>query len=101
MKYRLQLAALAASALCRAATDGNELVEMRVRPLLAKNGFSCHTATRLGGLQADSREALLKGGKRGPAIVPGHPEQSLLIQAVRHTHADLKMPPQGKLADSD
>ena len=46
-----------------------------------------------------SREALLKGGDSGRAIVPGHPEQSLLIQAVRHTHARLKMPPERKLAD--
>ena len=45
----------------------------------------------------DSRAKLLEGGKAGPAIVPGHASQSLLVQAVEHTHARFKMPPQGKL----
>jgi mono/diheme cytochrome c family protein len=73
----------------------------RVRPLLAKNCFTCHTTGKMGGLEMTSREALLKGGNSGPAIVPGHPEQSLLIQAVRHTHPRLKMPPTGKLSDEE
>src|SRR5258708_16538661 len=50
----------------------------------------------MGGLRLDSREALLKGGKSGPAIVPGDPEKSLLIEAVRQTKA-LKMPKGGRL----
>jgi cytochrome c553 len=53
----------------------------------------------MGGLQLDSREHLLKGGNSGPAIVPGKPDESLLIRAVAHTHERLKMPPQGKLSD--
>jgi len=75
--------------------------ESQVRPLLAKNCFSCHAATRMGGLEMASREALLKGGNSGPAIIPGDPDHSLLIQAVRYTHARLKMPPTGKLSDAD
>ena len=51
----------------------------------------------MGGLRLDSGAAILKGGKSGPAVVPGQPEGSLLIQAVSHTHARLRMPPQGKL----
>ena len=47
----------------------------------------------------DSREHLIKGGNSGPAIVPGKPDESLLIRAVAHTHERLKMPPQGKLSD--
>ena len=42
-----------------------------------------------------------KGGKSGPAIVPGDPEKSLLIQAVAQTHERLKMPPGGKLTDAE
>ncbi len=49
----------------------------------------------------DSREAILKGGSSGPAIVPGKPDESLLVQAVAHTHEELKMPPKGKLADPE
>ncbi len=77
--------------------DAADFFEMRVRPLLAEQCFACHTASAMGGLEMKSREALLKGGDSGPSIVPGHPEQSLLIQAVRHTHDRLKMPPQSKL----
>ena len=51
----------------------------------------------MGGLQVNSRESLLKGGGRGAAVVPGDPGGSLLIQAVSHSHDELKMPPQGKL----
>jgi hypothetical protein len=55
----------------------------------------------MGGLQLDSRERLLKGGDDGPAILPGDPDKSLLIQAIRQTHARIKMPPQGKLGDRE
>ena len=55
----------------------------------------------MGGLRLDSREAMLKGGKSGAAVVPGKPEQSLLIQAVAQTNARLKMPPMGKLSGDD
>ena len=44
---------------------------MQVRPLLAKNCWACHRQSAMGGLRLDSREAILKGGKSGPAIVPG------------------------------
>ena len=72
---------------------------MRVRPVLAQQCFACHSASAMGGLEMKSREALLKGGDSGPSVVPGHPEQSLLIQAVRQTHDRLKMPPESKLAE--
>ena len=80
-----------------AATE-DEFFELRVRPVLAKNCFACHTQSKLGGLRLDSRERMVKGGGRGPAIVPGDSEKSLLLQAVRHDHAELAMPPQGKLS---
>ena len=77
-----------------------EFFENRIRPLFAKKCFACHTDARSGGLRLDSRESILQGGDSGPAIVPGHPEQSLLIQAVSYTHERLKMPPPGKLPDA-
>src|SRR5438132_3274541 len=74
-----------------------DFFEARVRPLLAANCYDCHTNERMGGLRVDSREALLKGGRSGPAIVPGDPDKSLLIQAVRQTSDGLKMPKGGHL----
>ena len=64
----------------------------RVQPVLTQKCFSCHTDRERGGLRLDSRERVLQGGGRGPAIVPGNPEQSLLIAAVRHERDDLRMP---------
>lgn len=72
--------------------------EAEVQPLL-NSCLACHNQQlATAGLALDSREALLRGGGRGPAIVLGHPEQSLLIEAVRRI-GDLKMPP-GKPLDA-
>ena len=77
-----------------------EFFEKRVRPVLAERCYACHTNSKLGGLQLDSRDAILKGGKSGPAIVPGKPGESLLIKAVNQTDPRLKMPMTGpKLTD--
>ncbi len=79
-----------------------DFFEKRVRPVLANNCYGCHSLQApepLSGLRLDSREALLKGGDRGPAIVPGDPSRSRLIQAVRHQ--TLMMPPNGELAETE
>ena len=68
-----------------------EHFESRIRPLLAQQCFACHTNTKAGGLRLDSREGLLAGGNSGPAVVPGDPEKSILIAAIRHV-GPLKMP---------
>ncbi len=74
----------------------------RVRPLLEARCVSCHGAEKVkGGLRLDSREAVLKGGESGPAIVPGKPQESLLLQAVMHRKPDLEMPPKEKLTGAD
>src|SRR5438876_12133852 len=73
-----------------------DFFETKVRPILALECFACHTDSQLGGLRLDSREAMLRGGKSGPAIVPGDPEKSLLVLAIRQT-GTLKMPQGGKL----
>jgi len=75
--------------------------ELKIRPLLATNCYSCHTDSALGGLRLDSRESMLKGGSRGPSLVAGDPDKSILIQAVRQTDPKLKMPMGGKLKDSE
>ena len=69
-----------------------EYFEARVRPILAANCYECHADQASGGLRVDSREALLKGGDSGPAIVPGDPDRSLLIQAVKRLPDAPQMP---------
>jgi mono/diheme cytochrome c family protein len=91
---------LLAPLLYSADDKSQEFFEMRVRPVLAKNCFACHTGSKMGGLEMRSRESLMKGGKSGPAIVPGDPDHSLILQAVRQ-QTDLKMPPQGRLKDDE
>ena len=72
--------------------------ETNVRPLLAERCFKCHgDKKQWGGFRADSRKALLQGGDSGAAIVPGKPDKSLLIRAVRQVDDDLKMPKDDKL----
>ncbi len=75
--------------------------ETKIRPVLVEQCYECHSAKseKLGGkLRLDSREAILTGGESGPAIVPGKPSESLLIQAL-HWENDLEMPPEEPLAD--
>ncbi len=78
-----------------------EFFESKIRPILANNCFGCHTNSHLGDLRLDSLEGMKKGGKRGPALVPGDPDKSLLIKAVRQTDPDLKMPYGSKLKASE
>jgi mono/diheme cytochrome c family protein len=72
--------------------ERGEFFERRIRPILVRRCFECHTANRHGGLRVDSRDALLKGGKTGPAVVPGKPEESLMFLAVTHADPEFKMP---------
>src|SRR5437773_1788381 len=82
-----------------------QFFESRIRPVLAKNCYKCHSQQSekvKGGLLLDTKEGTLKGGESGAVIVPGEPEKSLLIKAVRYTDPDLQMPPKGKkLPDAD
>lgn len=84
-----------------AGADNGEFFEAQVRPVLARNCYPCHTNSMMGGLRLDSADALRKGGKSGPPIVPGKPDESLLIQAIRQTHALIRMPPSGKLTERE
>jgi len=80
-------------------SSGIEFFEKHVRPVLVENCYKCHSAEAeklKGGLHLDSKEGVLKGGDTGPAIVPGQPDKSLLIKAVRYADENLQMPPKGK-----
>src|SRR5450432_907763 len=78
-----------------------DFFETKVRPVLANSCYSCHAGTAMGGLRLDSRDAMMKGGSRGPAVVAGDPDKSLLVEAIRQTNDKLKMPMGGKLKDSE
>ncbi|HWF19910.1 MAG TPA: PSD1 and planctomycete cytochrome C domain-containing protein [Verrucomicrobiae bacterium] len=81
-----------------------QFFENKVRPILVDNCYKCHSheAPKLkGGLSIEFRESLLKGGDTGPAIVPGDPEKSLLIKAIRYGDPDLQMPPKDKKLSDD
>jgi hypothetical protein len=83
------------------ADDVETIFETKIRPVLSESCLRCHGGKKISnGLRIDSREALLKGGKNGPALFPGDPDKSLLIQAIRRTHAEIKMPPDQKLPDT-
>jgi len=77
--------------------EGLEYFEANIRPLLANHCLECHGEDKQGGLQLDSRAAMLTGSESGPSIVPGKPDNSRLIHAVRY-ESEPKMPPDGKLA---
>ena len=76
--------------------------ESTIRPILVDQCYGCHSAQSgrsRGGYLIDTRDAARKGGGSGPGIVPGKPDESLLIQAIRYHDEDLQMPPKGKLSD--
>jgi Protein of unknown function (DUF1549)/Planctomycete cytochrome C len=78
-----------------------EFFEKKIRPIFVERCYKCHSAHSdkvKGGLLLDTRDGLLKGGESGPAIVPGDPEKSLLIRAIRQTD-ELRMPVKEKLPD--
>jgi mono/diheme cytochrome c family protein len=85
------------AALARSSTEDAETFEKQIRPLLVENCSKCHGSEKQkGGLRLDSRKSLVEGGESGPAVVPGHPNKSLLISAVRQK-GELRMPPGRKL----
>ena len=87
----------------RAAGDGAEFFEKKIRPILVEQCYECHSAKSKkvrGGLRLDSRAGLLQGGDRGAAVTPGEPDKSLLIEAVGYKNIDVQMPKKGKLPDA-
>ena len=98
----LVLAVVGGGLSCQADDDGEEFTlkefETHIRPILVTKCVKCHGEHKQeGGLRLDTREALLRGGDSGPAIVLSHSAQSLLLEAVRYE--GLEMPPGGQLND--
>ncbi|MGV3771761.1 MAG: PSD1 and planctomycete cytochrome C domain-containing protein [Verrucomicrobiales bacterium] len=82
--------------------DQAQIFHERVKPLLESRCFSCHGAEKQkGDLRLDSREAAIKGGETGPSILPGKPDESLLLVAVLHSQPGLEMPPKEKLTKTE
>jgi mono/diheme cytochrome c family protein len=85
-------------------SDGIEFFESKIRPILVDHCYDCHAAGAekiRGDLLLDSKAGWQKGGASGkPILIPGDPEGSLLIQAVRHAGAELSMPPKDKLSET-
>ena len=98
----LLLCTLLATGALRAG-DKIDFFETKIRPVLVEHCYACHSATAAGkkklkgNLLLDSRGASRRGGESGPAIVPGKPEASLLLSALRYE--SFEMPPGGKLSD--
>ncbi len=93
---------LAGAGLLRADEAADQHFHDKVKPLLDSRCISCHGPDKVkGALRLDSRAATLKGGDNGPAVIPGKPSDSLLLQAVMHVKSDLEMPPKEKLTTND
>jgi mono/diheme cytochrome c family protein len=76
--------------------------ERNIRPVLVEHCYKCHSAEGdkvKGGLALDTRAGTRQGGDTGPVVVPGSPERSLLVKAVRYGDPAAQMPPKGKLPD--
>jgi len=109
MSYRPLFAAVSALLLLSSIARGDddaakiEFFEKKVRPVLVKYCYTCHSASTnaKGGLRVDDRSGLLRGGSSGPAVVPGNPEKSLLIQAVNHSGDVSSMPPRKHLSTEE
>ncbi len=81
--------------------EGRRFFEERIRPVLAKKCYSCHSAESeklKGSLQVDHLEHLLAGGDTGPTLVVGKPAESLLVEAIAYDNPDLRMPPKERLS---
>jgi cytochrome c553 len=79
---------------------GLAFFEQHIRPLLVARCYQCHSADAKeieGSLRLDSRQGWSSGGDSGPSIVPGDPDKSLIMRAVRYADSDLQMPPKSKL----
>ena len=84
-------------------SPGDEFFEKKIRPVLSTQCIGCHNAklkAPFGGLRLDTKTATLKGGDSGPILVPGKPEESLILKALSYENRKLQMPPTGRLSDA-
>jgi hypothetical protein len=99
---RVLFTLLLSSAFASAADPGLELFEAKIRPALVEHCYACHSAEAAktnklrGSLLLDTKAGWAAGGDTGPAVVPGKPKESLLVQSLKY-EGDVHMPPKGKL----
>ncbi|MBN72010.1 MAG: hypothetical protein CME32_22355 [Gimesia sp.] len=82
---------------------GLDFFEKKIRPVLIKHCYECHSAESKnlkGSLLLDTREGLITGGDSGTALVPGSPDESLLLETLHYSEDSYQMPPKGKLPDA-
>ena len=97
----LKILCLPATVMGAHAAEPLAFFESKVRPLLVEHCVKCHGGEKTkGGLRLTHRAGWETGGESGPALVPGQPDASLLIKAVRYRDDDLAMPPERKLGDA-
>ena len=85
------------------ADQKTDFFEKKIRPVLSNNCYECHSAkskSLKAGLLLDRKTGWERGGKNGTVIVPGKPDESILMHALRYNNHDLQMPPSGKLSES-
>ncbi len=102
MRFSRYFLVLTALPLAAQTPEQLDFFESEIRPVLVERCAVCHGSdapAAQGGLRVDSRAALLEGGASGPAIVPGNPERSRLVQALTYADPALQMPPGGKLPE--
>ncbi len=98
----LCLMAAEPTAASEATTEQIRFFETSIRPVLVEHCIKCHGPEKeWANFRVDTRDGLLRGGEGGAAIVLGEPDKSRMIEAVRQTNPDFKMPPEGKLADRE
>ena len=87
------------------APASGDVYSSRIQPLFKSQCYKCHAGMfHRGGLKVDTPENILKGGRDGAVIVPGHPEQSMLVKLIRHegpAENPMPMPPHSKMSDAD
>ena len=92
MALMISLLAVFAAAAVSAFAPSPDALEKSAGAVLDRHCMACHGEAQMAGLDMRERETLLKGGKSGPAVVPGKADTSLLYQAASHA-GELKMPP--------
>jgi len=100
----LPVGVLVAEPAAQSDDDGQRFFAEQVEPLLKSKCIGCHShasGEMEGGLTLDSRSGWAEGGERGPAILPGKPEESLLIKAVLREDSTFQMPPNEKLSAAE
>tara|TARA_R110002049_G_scaffold72490_2_gene187178 strand:+ start:204815 stop:206947 length:2133 start_codon:yes stop_codon:yes gene_type:complete len=86
---------------CACASEPVDFFERKIRPVLIRHCYECHAGDSdliQGGLRLDHPDAMARGGDSGAAVMPGEPDKSLLLTAIRYD--ELEMPPSGPLDES-